>query len=104
MALSTLIRVKRQNVWHQMHVKYRKGIWNLTDLLGCAHVCSNLAQDYLVAEGYNNPIYSNGNVIFDAKYYYSQDGVRWVDLVAVDDETKSKAGKIQSILSGDPAK
>ncbi|KAF5827522.1 radial spoke protein 9 [Dunaliella salina] len=61
-------------------------------------------RDYLVAEGYNNPIYSNGNVIFDAKYYYSQDGVRWVDLVAVDDETKSKAGKIQSILSGDPAK
>ncbi len=61
-------------------------------------------QDYLVAEGYNNPTYSNGSVIFDAKYYYSQDGVRWVDLVALDDETKSKAGKIKSILSGDPAK
>ena len=61
-------------------------------------------QDYLIAEGYNNPVYSNGTVIFDAKYYYSQDGVRWVDLVAVDEETKSKAAKIKAILSGDPAK
>jgi len=61
-------------------------------------------QDYLIAEGYNSPVYSNGSIIFDAKYYYSQDGVRWVDLVAVDDETKSKAAKIKATLSGDPAK
>jgi len=58
----------------------------------------------LIAEGYNSPVYSNGSIIFDAKYYYSQDGVRWVDLVAVDDETKSKAAKIKATLSGDPAK
>jgi hypothetical protein len=61
-------------------------------------------QDYLVAEGYNDPIYKAGSVTFEAKYYYSQDGVKWVDLVAVNSETASKADKIRSILSGDPSK
>ncbi len=42
--------------------------------------------------------------MWEAKYYFSQDGVKWLDLVAVDDLTASKAAKIKSLLSGDPSK
>lgn len=61
-------------------------------------------QDYLIAEGYNEPFLKEGKVLFDAKYFYSQDGVKWVDLVAVDATTSSKAEKFKVALSGDPAK
>jgi hypothetical protein len=61
-------------------------------------------QDYLIAEGYNEALYKDGKIIFEAKYYYSQDGVKWVDLVPIDAETGSKAEKFKTQLSGDPAK
>lgn len=39
------------------------------------------AQDYLVAEGSNEPLLTvAGDVQFDAKYFYSLDGVKWTDL------------------------
>lgn len=41
---------------------------------------------------------------FDTKYYYSLDGVKWVDLQAIDSDTAQRAGTITSILVGDPAK
>ena len=38
-------------------------------------------QDYLIAEGANDPLLAvSGEVQADAKYYYSQDGVKWTDL------------------------
>ena len=40
----------------------------------------------------------------EAKLYYSLDGVKWVDLQAIDDETAKHAATVQSILVGDPAK
>ncbi|KAJ9528417.1 hypothetical protein QJQ45_020296 [Haematococcus lacustris] len=62
------------------------------------------AQDYLIAEGYNAPLYKDGVVLFESKYYYSQDGVKWIDLVAVDTQTASIAERIKAALSGDPSK
>lgn len=61
-------------------------------------------KDYLVAEGYNEPLVQGGRVLFDAKYFYSQDGVKWVDLQAVDQQTAERASQIRSMLSGDPSK
>lgn len=61
-------------------------------------------QDYLIAEGYNEALYKDGKIVFEAKYYYSQDGVKWVDLVPISAEKGSKAEKIKTALSGDPAK
>mmetsp|Transcript_3866 Transcript_3866/g.8287 ORF Transcript_3866/g.8287 Transcript_3866/m.8287 type:complete len:276 (+) Transcript_3866:155-982(+) len=61
-------------------------------------------KDYLIAEGYNDPLLKNQSVVFEAKYFYSQDGVKWVDLQAVDAETAVRAGTIRSILSGDATK
>lgn len=61
-------------------------------------------KDYLIAEGYNEALYKNGKIVFEAKYYYSQDAVKWVDLVAINSETSSKADKFKTQLSGDPAK
>ncbi len=61
-------------------------------------------QDYLVAEGHNDPLFKDGRVHWDAKYYFSQDGVKWADLVAIDSPTASKADKVKALLSGDPSK
>ncbi|KAJ9528246.1 hypothetical protein QJQ45_014228 [Haematococcus lacustris] len=61
-------------------------------------------KDYLIAEGYNAPLYKDGAVLFESKYYYSQDGVKWIDLVAVDTQTASIAERIKAALSGDPSK
>mmetsp|Transcript_90 Transcript_90/g.138 ORF Transcript_90/g.138 Transcript_90/m.138 type:complete len:272 (-) Transcript_90:413-1228(-) len=61
-------------------------------------------KDYLVAEGYNSALYKDGKVLFEAKYFFSQDGVKWLDLVAVNAETASKAEKIKSLLTGDTSK
>ena len=62
-------------------------------------------QDYLIAEGSNDPLLTvSGVVQSDAKYYYSLDGVKWVDLQAINGETASRAGTIVSILVGDPTK
>lgn len=61
-------------------------------------------RDYLIAEGYNDPLVQNGGVLFSAKYYYSQDAVKWVDLQAVDESTAVRAAQIRSMLSGDASK
>jgi hypothetical protein len=56
-------------------------------------------KDYLVAEGYNDPLVQNGSVIFEAKYFYSQDAVKWVDLQAVEAELVSRAAKVRTVSS-----
>ena len=38
------------------------------------------------------------------KYSFSQDGVKWIDLEALSEETASKAADICGMLSGEPAK
>lgn len=67
--------------------------------------CRPFAQDYMVAEGYDDPLLGLGGAVqFDSKFYYSLDGVKWVDLQAVDEETAARAATVLSILIGDPAK
>ncbi|KAG1679524.1 hypothetical protein FOA52_011125 [Chlamydomonas sp. UWO 241] len=62
-------------------------------------------KDYLVAEGYNSPTLGlGGEVTYDSKFYYSVDGVKWVDLPSLDGATSRRAGTIDSILTGDVAK
>jgi radial spoke head protein 9 len=62
-------------------------------------------QDYLIAEGGNEPqLTLQGNVHTDRKYFYSQDGAKWVDLQAIDAQTTERASTISTILVGDVAK
>lgn len=61
-------------------------------------------KDYLIAEGFNDPVLELKAVNFQAKYYYSQDGVKWNDLQAISLETDSRAARINGVLSGDPTK
>ncbi|GAX85017.1 hypothetical protein CEUSTIGMA_g12438.t1 [Chlamydomonas eustigma] len=62
-------------------------------------------KDYLLAEGSNEPLLTvDGHVQFDAKYYFSLDGVKWVDLQAIDQSTSQRAAQVKSTLIGDPAK
>ena len=67
---------------------------------------SNLhPQDYLIAEGGNEPqLTLHGQVHTDRKYFYSQDGAKWVDLQAIDAATTDRAATITTILIGDLAK
>lgn len=60
-------------------------------------------KDYLVAEGYNDALLKDGAVVFEAKYYYSQDGVKWLDLQANEPDTSVRALKVRQQLRGDPS-
>lgn len=60
-------------------------------------------KDYLVAEGYNSAVLKDGVVLFETKYYYSQDGVKWLDLQANEAATSARAFKIKAQLRGDPS-
>lgn len=62
-------------------------------------------RDYLIAEGGNEPLVTlTGAVQADKKYFYSQDGVKWVDLQAIDTATAERSAKVTTILVGDVAK
>lgn len=62
-------------------------------------------KDYLIAEGYNDGLLQGAHVNYsDAKYFYSLDGVKWVDLQAVDEVAAAHAAKLRTMLSGDPSK
>lgn len=61
-------------------------------------------KDYLIAEGHNDALLTKTGVAFDARYFYSQDGVKWVDLQPVDEELRIRAIKLRDILTGDPGK
>lgn len=68
-------------------------------------IVSQNGRDYLIAEGGNEPLINlTGAVQSDKKYFYSQDGVKWVDLQAIDSTTADRAAKVTSILTGDVAK
>lgn len=61
-------------------------------------------KDYLISEGYNSATIKDGAVVYESKFFYSQDGARWSDLGPVDRETASRCTRIKGQLSGDPAK
>lgn len=60
-------------------------------------------QDYLIAQGVGKlmPGQSPHTAL---KNSFSQDGVKWIDLEALSQETASKAANLSGMLSGEPAK
>jgi hypothetical protein len=50
------------------------------------------------------PYVFGGKVVADQKYYYSQNGVTWLDLAPLNDETYTRASTISGMLSGQPGK
>jgi len=98
----TVSREQQGALDHSLPIKRAEaGLKNLT-LWG--KVVTLNGKDYLIAEGYNDPIINTGVVSLQSHYYYSQDGVKWVDLLPVDAETALRAARIKETLSGDPAK
>jgi radial spoke head protein 9 len=62
-------------------------------------------KDYLLAKGVKDaPYVFGGKVVADQKYYYSQNGVTWLDLAPLNDETYTRASTISGMLSGQPGK
>lgn len=62
-----------------------------------------MVQDYLVAQGIAK--LAPGQPASQAlRYCFSQDGVKWIDLEAVSEETSGKAATVNGMLSGEPAK
>lgn len=66
-------------------------------------VTARNGKDYLIAEGSNGCHLRDKKVVLEFKYYFSQNGTKWVDLPKIDDETRNKAGKIRTMLTGDPS-
>lgn len=63
-------------------------------------------QDYLIAEGSTKATFNpdKGIVEVTSKYYYSQDGAKFIDLLPVSSEEAAQHGlRYQYVLSGDPA-
>lgn len=50
------------------------------------------------------PYVFGGKVVAEQKYYYSQNGVTWLDLAPLDDVTYARASTISGMLSGQPGK
>lgn len=63
-------------------------------------------RDYFLAQAFNGATMIDGKPSPNAgnKYYYSQDGVNWLDLEKVSEEQMEKAGKLDGVwLTGDAA-
>lgn len=50
------------------------------------------------------PYVFGGKVVAEQKYYYSQNGVTWLDLAPLDDVTYARASTISGMLSGQSGK
>jgi radial spoke head protein 9 len=61
--------------------------------------------DYYIARAYNGTKKLEGKIVPNPgnKFYYSRDGVNWLDLEPVTVETTERAEKIRAMLTGDPA-
>ncbi|GAQ84986.1 flagellar radial spoke protein [Klebsormidium nitens] len=61
-------------------------------------------KDYLLAQGSSKaPFRMKNEFQFDTKYYYSQDGVKWLDLQPVSPETSERCARINTGFTGDAA-
>lgn len=60
-------------------------------------------KDYLLAIGLvDQPYVFDGKVHMQYKYFYSQNGVHWLDLGPLDEVTYGRAGTINGFLTGEP--
>mmetsp|Transcript_13836 Transcript_13836/g.34795 ORF Transcript_13836/g.34795 Transcript_13836/m.34795 type:complete len:272 (+) Transcript_13836:113-928(+) len=93
---------KRAALKHSIPIKQAEaGVKSLT-LWGV--LTSRNGKDYLVAAATNSAIMVNGKPKYESKYYYTQDGIRWVDLeTEVSPEDVERCRKLVSPLSGDPS-
>lgn len=77
----------------------------LGHLMLVGKVLTSSGADYLVAMGMAEGAYVyEGKVKWDAKYYYSFDGVQWLDLEPVEAETLVRCEKITGPYSGDASR
>jgi len=62
-------------------------------------------KDYYIAQAFNGATVVGDKYVPAAtnNYYYSQDGVNWLDLEAASEAQMEKAGKLDVWLAGDPA-
>ena len=61
--------------------------------------------DYYIARAYNGTKRLEGVIVPNSgnKFYYSRDGVNWLDLEPITAETTERSLKINAALTGDPA-
>lgn len=95
--------LKTLALWGRIMTQNGKVILSTCDANPLSHNLN--PQDYLIAEGGNEPqLTLVGQVHADRKYFYSQDGAKWVDLQAIDSATSERAASISTILISDVAK
>ena len=61
--------------------------------------------DYYIARAYNGTKRVEGQVVVNpgSKFYYSRDGMNWLDIEPISDETRSRAAMVDEWFTGDPS-
>ncbi|GMH38099.1 hypothetical protein BSKO_05983 [Bryopsis sp. KO-2023] len=96
---ATLALEKKAALCHSLPI--RKAEAAVSTLSFWGKISTLNGKDYLVAEGHNKQKIISGKVILDVKYFYSQDGAKWIDLGEVNPETAERAATLATKLSGD---
>lgn len=99
----TLSQEQRAALDNSLPIK--KAEANLKDIRFWGKFITLNGKDYLLAKGTANaPYLFKGVVHTDEKYFYSQNGVSWVDLVPLDEVTYGRASTLSGMLSGNLGK
>ncbi|KAI5076795.1 hypothetical protein GOP47_0008860 [Adiantum capillus-veneris] len=73
----------------------------LSALAFWGRILTSTGHDYLLARGCNS--ISPSSLHFDTHYYYRQDGVKWMDLQALTDDTYEACKSIRGCFTGEPS-
>ncbi|MCO5602923.1 hypothetical protein L7F22_057063 [Adiantum nelumboides] len=73
----------------------------LSALAFWGRLLTSTGRDYLLARGCNS--ISPSSLLFDTHYYYSQDGMKWMDLQALTDEMFEACKTIRGYFTGEPS-
>jgi radial spoke head protein 9 len=59
-------------------------------------------RDYIIAEGVEQAHVLEGRVVRSVHYFFTQDGIKWADLVPVTPSAASVAANLRTVLNGAP--
>ncbi|OAE28157.1 hypothetical protein AXG93_638s1460 [Marchantia polymorpha subsp. ruderalis] len=87
----------------QISLKYKKRDAGLRSLSLWGRIFTAGGKDYLLAEGVKSIKLVKRKLVFDTRYYFSQNGAVWLDLQSPSDEQFDLCKKIKGPFRGDPS-
>ncbi|GBF99479.1 radial spoke [Raphidocelis subcapitata] len=85
-------------------VPLKRASAGLRSLTVWGRIWTRSGKDYIIAEGGCDTARVYGTkVTYEPRVFFSQDGISWADLPAVDADTAARAARLRTMLTGDPA-